>query len=60
MPLQVVDGGKEYLHMKDELLCHPYRFKILAIADLPKHVGDACSTRFLERRQDTARQLEKH
>lgn len=60
MPLQVVDGGKEYLDMEDELFCHPYRFEILAIADLPKHVGDTRSTRFLERRQDTIRQSKKH
>lgn len=48
MVLEIINGSKEDLHMKDEFLRHPDRIKILAITDLPQHIRYARSTGFLK------------
>jgi hypothetical protein len=47
--LQIIDSGEQYLDMQYELLCHPYRIKIVPAAHMPQHVTNAGCTALLER-----------
>jgi hypothetical protein len=49
MVFEVVDRAEKDLNVKDELLGHTYGVQILPVADLPQHIRDAGSARFLER-----------
>jgi len=51
-PLEIINCAKEDLDMKDELFGHADGVEVGAVADLAKHVGDACSTRFFECGED--------
>ena len=54
MVFEVVDRAEKDLDVKNELLGHAYGIQILPVADLPQHIRDAGSARFLKRRQDTS------
>lgn len=44
MELKIIDGSEQNLDMKDKFLGHSNGIKILSIADLSQHVGDASGT----------------
>jgi hypothetical protein len=48
MVFEIIDRTEEDLNVKDELLGHTYGVQILSVADLPQHIRNARSARFLE------------